>query len=640
MTREYERSLAASAELLHERIRNGHATVDGPIDEAEAKHLDDSVVEDFEVHLDAQLDDVEKYARFDSWPEDEDLPEWVSVFSDMLQRLPDSDDVNSDFSDEIAFADVFQWVVDYSRECLLDADTTPLTPAAMRDFEEYLLDRLVVIGGKALYVDFRSYITEYDPTVVEEGRLSADSTRWYTEYVSAFFDGRAIDFFDEFPVLARLITIVSRQWGTMVNSFITRVDDDYDRLCSLSGVEDLGRVTHVSPAGDSHEGGQSVLLVTFESGDELVYKPRDLKPEKQLFEFESWLCRRFDDFPELQTPELLSEPTYGWVEVVSSATFSSVDALGDYYRRAGALLCVLYVLNASDCHFENIIAGETSPVLVDAETLLDTPNRGTSWPKLDTKLQRHVAQSTLLTTVMLPFKFGDKEVTRSGLAMVEEQEGRIQSSSWVDVNTDAMKIEYEKPNVTPENNYPTYGGEPAPPELFVADIVDGFETAYECIQNARETVRRRVTELFDSLRIRTILAGSVVYDALLRALMNPEYLRSGVSHDCKIQKTLSRRLDTSPLDIRDDGLDDILRAERASIFERDVPKFMMRTDTDGIYFDGEQVVDTDVHESGIERIRNQVMEMSDRDKVHQRGLIRACLGDSATVRSRGHGEVR
>ena len=40
-----------------------------------------------------------------------------------------------------------------------------------------------------------------------------------------------------------------------------------------------------------------------------------------------------------------------------------------FYHRQGALLALLYVLDGTDMHYENLIAVGEQPVLVDVETL-------------------------------------------------------------------------------------------------------------------------------------------------------------------------------------------------------------------------------------------------------------------------------
>src|SRR5207245_83246 len=47
-----------------------------------------------------------------------------------------------------------------------------------------------------------------------------------------------------------------------------------------------------------------------------------------------------------------------------------------FYQRTGALLAVFYSLNATDLHFENLIACRDYPVPVDLETLFHPPLPG------------------------------------------------------------------------------------------------------------------------------------------------------------------------------------------------------------------------------------------------------------------------
>lgn len=46
--------------------------------------------------------------------------------------------------------------------------------------------------------------------------------------------------------------------------------------------------------------------------------------------------------------------------------------LGTFYRSAGRMVGVLYLLGGTDAHFENLIVSGTSLALLDAETLFDT----------------------------------------------------------------------------------------------------------------------------------------------------------------------------------------------------------------------------------------------------------------------------
>src|ERR1700733_6290821 len=119
---------------------------------------------------------------------------------------------------------------------------------------------------------------------------------------------------------------------------------------------------------DRHGGGRSVGAITFDSGLKLIYKPRDLGIEAWFADFQTRLNSLGAPLP-FRPPCVLPREGYGWMECVAHRRCRDHNELRSFYRNAGALLCLLHLLRATDCHFENLIACGESPVFVDAETL-------------------------------------------------------------------------------------------------------------------------------------------------------------------------------------------------------------------------------------------------------------------------------
>lgn len=621
-----ERAVAASAELLRERIRNGH-TGDGVAGESGPPGgLDESDLADFAEFAD--VDDVEAYATFGTWPADEQLPEWMETFEGVLAHLEGVDDPASlsvDFEETYPFEEILYRIVEFGEQRFVDADTDPLSETAFRDFQERFMNRLAHEAGLALHMDYTEYVRTHG---VDPADLSPDSTRWYDEYTAAFFDGRAVDFFERFPVLARVVATMARQWGAHVSRFLSRLDDDRDAIRSLVGTDELGGVAGVEEgAGDIHDDGESVVVVEFESGDEVVYKPRSIEPAKQLYALEDWLYEEFEEFPRLRTPDLIDRSTYGWVEKVELGTFSELPEVRDYYERTGALLCVLYVLDTADLHFQNLIAADTSLVVIDAETIMHTnlTISATSDAHTNRKLREAVVRSSVLKTDLLPYQMEDGGNSRSGLAKLEVHESDALAITWQDIDTDAVAFGYEHPTAEPEKNYPSYDGEPVAPDLFVDEIVTGFETAYDAMMGSKDAVRRRIEERFGGIRVRQILQNTGLYRALIKTLSNPEHLQSGVKQDVKIHRTLAKKWDGSEFVEQPD--EEILRAEGEALFRRDVPRFYLMSDTDALYLEDREITAGFFQRSGIERVREKVTGLSEADRDYQKGLIRASLED-------------
>ncbi len=60
---------------------------------------------------------------------------------------------------------------------------------------------------------------------------------------------------------------------------------------------------------------------------------------------------------------------YGWTEFVEAQACDTPEQVQRFYERQGGYLALLYFLEATDFHLENLIAAGEHPVLVDLEAL-------------------------------------------------------------------------------------------------------------------------------------------------------------------------------------------------------------------------------------------------------------------------------
>src|SRR5690606_2222121 len=81
-----------------------------------------------------------------------------------------------------------------------------------------------------------------------------------------------------------------------------------------------------------------------------------------------WLART-GGCPELRRLGVIDRGTYGWVEFVGHAACRDTADVDAFYERLGVQIALLYVLEATDMHLENVIACGPHPVLVDLEAL-------------------------------------------------------------------------------------------------------------------------------------------------------------------------------------------------------------------------------------------------------------------------------
>jgi class II lanthipeptide synthase len=155
---------------------------------------------------------------------------------------------------------------------------------------------------------------------------------------------------------------------------------------SLGDGRSPGRVVEVvSGLSDPHNGGRTVAIVRFASGLRVVYKPRAVGLEAAFHRVVAWWNEQAGHLA-LFAPRVIDRGRYGWMEFVAYEGCANHEAASRYWERAGALIALADLLDATDMHHGNVIAHGEYPVLVDLETLLQPRWPGEERSILDTGL--------------------------------------------------------------------------------------------------------------------------------------------------------------------------------------------------------------------------------------------------------------
>lgn len=153
-----------------------------------------------------------------------------------------------------------------------------------------------------------------------------------------------------------------------------------------NGGKPLGRALEVrSGLSDPHNGGRTVAIVRFASGLRVVYKPRAVGLEAAFHHLVAW-WNEWAGPLTLFAPGVIDRGAYGWMEFVTHEACADRAAARRYWARAGALLALTGLFDATDLHFGNVIAHGEHPVVVDLETLLHPRTPGPDRTLLDTGL--------------------------------------------------------------------------------------------------------------------------------------------------------------------------------------------------------------------------------------------------------------
>jgi len=352
----------------------------------------------------------------------------------------------------------------------------------------------------------------------------------------------------------------------------------------LNAGEAPGKVSLlVLSLSDLHRGGDSVTAVTFESGLHLVYKPKDLATEVAFNEFLRWINAR-SGLLELLPLTVLNHGTHGWVTFAEHTSCADAAAVARYYQRVGMLLALMYALEATDCHYENLIAAGENPVLIDHETLFHhrVPEE-TNEELRESAIVRAVEEvsNSVMRIGLLPgwTVAKDKRVVydASGLGGYGGQRVPFHRPRFSHPNTDGIELKLETGTLQKNPNIPEVDGAPAQLEDYKDEIVKGFRAMYEFLLAQRGVLLEPNGPLSDfrQAEVRFVFRATQVYASLQRQAQQPAFLRDGALYSIYLER-LARaflQLDNKPSSYP------LLAAERHDLAQLDTPFFTARTDS-------------------------------------------------------------
>lgn len=288
---------------------------------------------------------------------------------------------------------------------------------------------------------------------------------------------------------------------------------------TVAGVRSGDRVEDVElGSGDTHGRGQSVVILALDSGSRVVVKPRDLRVEQGFTRFSSWLGAQAGI--EVPWPTSYTTELRGWVEYLDGRAAPA----DGHLRVAGAQLAALYLLDATDIHYENVLTNRNGmPVVIDAETLMT--------PRVDSPGVGHRPDGLLgvAATGMLSLRReqADDSLLDAG-ALAYRPGGRSPFRGWkaVNVGRDDMRLEMSAVQV----DHP--GPAPAARRRSRADrdeLVGGFTDVVSWVLRHRERTQHAIEEFFDGGDVRYVHRPTMLYHQVLRMATHPAF----ASHEAR-----------------------------------------------------------------------------------------------------------
>lgn len=483
----------------------------------------------------------------------------------------------------------------------------------------------------------RTLVLELNVARVED-RLSGDTpAERFASYVDLLRDERAaLAVWEEYPVLARLVVNQLRFWIDTRVELVEALAADLPVLrTGLLAAAEPGRLERIEfGAGDKHRRGRSVAIVTFDTGG-LVFKPRSLAMDLAFDNLLGWVNRQHPPH-ELARVGILDRGDHGWVELVDTSVTTDAEGGDRYAWRLGALTALLYLLHATDFHFENVLAAGEHPVLVDLEALLHS-DKTAAVVKIDGETD--IAAVTLADSVqsvgILPNRLivrgedGTFGLDVSGLAGHGGQLTPMPVPTWEGSGTDEMRLVKRRMEMDAERNHPmTADGEPIDLVARLEEFVGGFTHVYRLLAAGRDELLAPdgLIDAFGRVRTRLIARPTHIYGRLLLESTHPDFLRDGLDHARSLARLAGGHTD---MDCRGAMILD----EVAELTLGDIPMFTIDAGSGALRggLDGSQL-GTRVP-APLAVVRERLRTLGDEDLAFQERIIRSCvaattMGDS------------
>ncbi|MFH8774116.1 type 2 lanthipeptide synthetase LanM family protein [Streptomyces sp. NPDC017958] len=407
---------------------------------------------------------------------------------------------------------------------------------------------------------------------------AADTRTWAAFVEQAGAEGYLDKLADRYPSVGPRIAAVARMSVAATAGFAERLAADRALLQLLLGgpAGPLHAVTF--GAGDSHRGGLTVSRVDF-AGGSVMYKPRPSEADVALG---ALLGELFSDFPgapapdeRIRVPRTLARVGYGWAEFVHHRYCADDAELAAFYLNVGHWLAVLRFTGGTDMHAENMIAAGPVPVIVDAETLFDSPapfppsGRGDAVDVAAAAVRRTVLRTGLLPVRGTGFALGGVDI--SGVGALPGQQPLIPNPVIADGGTAAARFQVDLVAM------PTAGNHPSPTPVLSAywdRILAGFREMTAHLRRPGADPYRLLAR-FEGARARRILRPTQAYVDIGRMLWHPASLHDEAAAVERARDILRRNAEVLPGAPTERAAVD---GEIADLLAGDVPMFGFTVD--------------------------------------------------------------
>jgi type 2 lantibiotic biosynthesis protein LanM len=562
-----------------------------------------------------------------------------SAIQAWLRESPPIEDLDETASSSVSFVELWARIAGGASVALASCLPDQPEVSVLNDLRENLVLRLSQVGEGPVW----EYFNAHRPlNVLLRAHLDADERAFprtfYCRVLEALRTDALQELATEYPVMRRHLSTTVAFWLASSREILLRTHRDREMLTGTFNLPKGARLVGVKTGmSDPHRGGSSVAILTFatDSADQMsvVYKPRDVRIDAAYHKLVADVSATTPNVEALRSLIVLPLDGYGYVEFVAHEVCSNDKELTDFYRNAGRLAAILYILGCNDCHNENVIAHRSQLVLVDAETLLQGALRR-AIPDTAEATARDSLEARLGDSVMriglLPhwFFIAGERVPRDVSALgIESPTAEHEAyTGWCALNTDGMVMGRAMRRARLPMSLPVGIGNSNRLNDFRAEFCAGFRFQVEVIAADKGEWLRDDGRLerFRDLRSRFIRRPTWIYLWMRSKLLEPAALRG----EAVQLATMTRLVSPMPGDVtvKEEA---VLIAERTELKELDVPYFEQPIAGRDLVIDDAGVALDFFAQSGMDAACRRIKSLESDDVQLQLAIIEGLIAAKA-----------
>lgn len=423
-----------------------------------------------------------------------------------------------------------------------------------------------------------------------------------------------------YPVYERWIGLSIQHFCDNICQLWDALKEDEAAIRNMFGIEAPLIPSEVEfNLGDSHRGGKAVMMLAYADGKKLVFKPRNLSVDNH---FSQLLCYIQDHTTfSFRQPKMIVSNNHGWVEFVEYRACEDIAEVKAFYNRLGGLLAILYSLNATDFHYENIICDGAYPVLIDLESFFVPYIPIESAETSKTLLESVLDTGMLPSSIMLNHDEEEQDKRTPEISGVVEVEGQDGLTEDMEISLDdngEIAVTRVRGKLIGANNIPMYKGNKVQAKDYTGCMVSGFESMYHFIASHKQSYIGQL-EMFRGDVVRILLRDTAAYAHLLRESNNVNILKD----ESKLRDLFSEWLSLVIPDYS--FLERVVSHEINDLVNHDIPLFTAKVGSNSLWYKDNSCIEDCFEESGFDRVLRKIARMDSKDCEKQKWLIETSL---------------